>query len=73
MARKLRCCDRCGRDTTGVLCVECAGLPNYSEQRGRRARSTKILGGSPLKDCHDEHERQSAAMKYHGETYRDDI
>jgi hypothetical protein len=54
----LICCLNCGSDTRAKsgYCAHCMGHGNPFagvEQFGRRARSTKVIGGSPIADADD--------------------
>jgi predicted amidophosphoribosyltransferase len=76
MASEIWCCRQCGRDTTNKtrICSRCYGNKQGDEMRGRKARSSQILGGDPNRPAGDEEWwDQTAAEEYHGESPRDDL
>ena len=68
-------CSRCGRDTRSksAICAKCMG-GGADEQRGRKARSSQVLGGSPIEYVDPEDSGDiSGSQDYHGDSIRDDI
>jgi hypothetical protein len=71
-------CINCGRETQAEngLCPRCSRhgrsfMP--SEHRGRTARRSDVLGGSPIWDSEPDNEIEEMYRRYHGESPRDDI
>ena len=62
-------CLTCGRDTRAKsgVCFRCYGKgghkAGHEDQRGRPARSTQVIGGSPIEDRDDDDDSDS---RYHG-------
>jgi hypothetical protein len=66
----IRCCDRCGRDTTSKagICLQClSGRPSFVREKGLSKRRSRNLVGTP-KDRQDEN-KDSADARYHGDNY----
>ena len=77
---QLTCCTFCGRDTRAQdgVCGRCSGRSNKfatDEFKGRKARSTIILGGNVIEDVdfEDGPFEPSTIETYHGPTTRDDL
>lgn len=74
--QEISCCIRCGRDTKNKsgVCARCNGFKRLfasDEAKGRKARPSVIIGGSPIDD---EIERDATGDEaYHGGSCRDDI
>lgn len=74
-------CALCGRDTRAKdgICGRCTGSVNQyasDEQKGRKARSTYILGGTAIEDIDPQEDSDgniTSSGEYHGPTIRDDI
>lgn len=72
-------CRGCGRDTRAIggYCGKCRGRSDntyHDEERGRKARSTQIIGGTPIEDVDPEDSGLPASFEsYHGSSIRDDI
>jgi len=70
------CCALCGRDTANqsMVCTYCYGNRTGEEMRGRKARPSRTLGGTPLIEAFEEGESEpTAAEAYHGGSIRDDL
>jgi hypothetical protein len=67
-------CHLCGRDTTANdgVCNRCRGRCSHTEEIGRKARSTQVLGGTCVEETDDD-TLDSFNEQYHGTTTRDDI
>lgn len=78
---KLINCTVCGRDTKAKygVCGRCTGEGpgkkfGGEEQIGRKARSSQVIGGSPIEDNDDDLPMdRTADREYHGSSERDDL
>lgn len=72
-------CLQCGRDTRAKngICARCLGGERSSlkgeEQKGRKARSASVLGGTAIRDTEPADDVEQTDRQYHGGSPRDDI
>ena len=70
-------CIGCGRDTSAKdeICSRCRGKSHTfgDEEKGRKARSSQVIGGSPIPEFDEEDDVSVGDIQFHGQTLRDDI